>query len=138
MSLQSKNRRIKRNNTNHVVNPDPKTERTRQKTRPDMKRIFLRHFQGEIAKKCTKNIGKSPPKTQGHKKRAKTKIRSRKLIAQTDPKKKRTLPQKRQKTKPDHKKHKRKERTAFPLQKGGEQAKNCVTVLALYLANAFA
>ena len=84
-SISSRKKRKKRNNTNDVVNPNPKTERTRQKTRPDIKRIFLRHFRGEIARKYAKTIGKSIPKTQGPKKRAKTKVRSRKFIAQTEP-----------------------------------------------------
>ena len=54
----------KRDKTNDVDNPDPKTERTRQqKTRPDMKRIFRKHFRGDMARKCAKTIGKSLSKT---------------------------------------------------------------------------
>ena len=35
-----KEKREKKRNNKNVVNPNPKTERTRQKTRPDIKRIF--------------------------------------------------------------------------------------------------
>ena len=98
----------------------------------------FKHFRGEVARKYAKTIGKSTPKTQGPKKRAKTKVRSRKFIAQTDPKKKRTLPKSGKGQEPDHKKTQMKKRTAFPPQtKGGEQANNCVTLPALDLANAF-
>ena len=38
---------------------------------------------------------------------------------------------------PDRKKHKKKNGQHFPLQQREEQAKNCMTVPALYLANAF-
>ena len=38
-------------------------ERDNKKTRPDMKRIFRKHFRGEIARKYAKTIGKSLSKT---------------------------------------------------------------------------
>ena len=104
----------RRETTNDIVSPDPKTERTRQKTRPDMKNFFLKHFRGEIARKYAKTIGKSTPKTQGPKKRAKTKVRSRKLIAQTDPEKKRTLPKKAKDKNQTTKNTNEKKRAAFP------------------------
>ena len=38
--LSSEKKRRRSETTNNVVNPDPKTERMKQKTRPDMKRLF--------------------------------------------------------------------------------------------------
>ena len=39
-SISSKRKGERRETTKNVVNPNPKTERTRQKTKPDIKRIF--------------------------------------------------------------------------------------------------
>ena len=123
LCLSKEKGREKRNNTSDVVNPDPKTERTRQKTRPDMKKMFLKHFRGEIARKYAKTIGKSLSKTKGPQKNKKQKFAPEKL-SQKPALRRRELCQKTAKDKNQTVKNtKQKNGQHFPLQQGEEQAK---------------
>ena len=87
--------------------------------RPDIKRIFSRHFRGEIARKYAKTIGKSIPKTHGPKKKQKQKFAPENLSHKPNLRR-RELCQKTAKDKNQTTKNKKKTDSISPLKKRGE------------------
>ena len=136
--VSSRRKKKKRDKTHVVVNPEPKTERTRQKkTRPDVNRIF-RALPGRNCEKMREYHRRNHTKNTRTQKESKNKSSLPKIFRKNRPLEEENFAKKRQRTRTRPRKtQKKKNGQHFPLKPREEQAKNCMTVPALYLANAF-
>ena len=136
--ISSRRKKKKSDETRDVVNPEPKTERTRQKKQDLTSIEFLKALPGRNCEKMRENHRRNHTKNTRTQKESKNKSSLPRIFRKNRPLEEENYAKKRQRTRTRPRKtQKRKNGQHFPLQQREEQAKNYATVPDLYLANAF-